>query len=651
MCGIAGIIGRVTEANRCAVRQMSRAIAHRGPDGENFFETAPDSRGNGVFFAHRRLSILDLSDAASQPMTDPATGRHTFIFNGEIYNYVELRERLKSEGQSFRSSGDTEVTLRLLSLGGHKAVGDLRGMFAFALWDSLKSQVMLARDPMGIKPLYICRNPDTSDARDWSLLFASEVRAILASGLLKSPRLNPAAIASFVWNGFVPGPNTIIDGIDLLPAARVVMFDLSGREQVNDAIWHMPNAAAPKNSSLADVRSALHESVHLHLASDVPLGVFLSGGIDSSAVANMAAKTSQSEIVTFTLAFEEQEYDEGPFAREVAKAIGTRHKEVKFTEQHFLSSLDQALESIDQPTFDGLNSFYISQAVREAGVKVALVGSGGDELFGGYKSFRELPRFQAIARALAWLPKDGRIAIARAIARLADGKGNGIGAQVRWAKLPSMMAGADDLLQVYQLAYALFVPDFQSKLLGDLLNGAGLASGLPDPLRRDLQDEIGGRTALSALGILEQRLFLGERLLRDTDVASMAVSLETRLPLVDSKVTDVVARLPDDVRYAPLGRKQLLRDVGLEGLDPALFERPKRGFQMPFDRWIRQRLGTEMDNVMRDRALCHSVGLDGDTVGLLWRAFQSGGKGLYWSRVWAIYVLLRWCERHAVSVH
>lgn len=649
MCGIAGIIGRITETNRQAARQMSTAIAHRGPDGENFFESAPDGRGNGVFFAHRRLSILDLSDAASQPMTDPVTGQHTFIFNGEIYNYVELRERLKSEGQSFRSSGDTEVTLRLLSLGGHKAVGDLRGMFAFALWDGLKSQVMLARDPMGIKPLYICVNPDASEAREWSLLFASEVRAILASGLLKKPRLNPAAIASFVWNGFVPGPGTIIDGIDLLPAARAVMFDLSGREQVNTITWHIPNADAPKNASVADVRNALHESVHLHLASDVPLGVFLSGGIDSSAVANMAAKTSKSEIVTFTLAFEEHEYDEGPFAREIAKAIGTRHKEVTFTEQHFLSSLDQALESIDQPTFDGLNSFYISQAVREAGVKVALVGSGGDELFGGYKSFRDLPRFQAIARALAWLPKNGRMAIAEAIARLADRKSNGIGAQVRWAKLPSMMANADDLLQVYQLAYALFVPDFHSKILD--VPSSGVASGLPDPLRRDLQNEIAGRTALSALGILEQRLFLGERLLRDTDVASMAVSLETRVPLVDSKVTDVVARLPDSIRYAPLGRKQLLRDVGLEGLDPALFERPKRGFQMPFDRWIRQRLGAEMDNVMRDRELCHSVGLDGDAVGLLWRAFQSGGKGLYWSRVWAIYVLLRWCERHALSVH
>lgn len=648
MCGIAGIIGRVTETNRRAVRLMSRALAHRGPDGENFFESTPDRSCNGVLFAHRRLSILDLSDAASQPMTDAVSGEHTFVFNGEIYNYVELRQKLQAQGQSFGSSGDTEVALRLLALGGGEAAGDLRGMFAFALWDGRTSRVTLARDPMGIKPLYVCRNPDPSDARGWSLLFASEVRAILASGLLETPRLDAAAVASFVWNGFVPGPNTIVDGIALLPAGRTVTFDLAGRERASEVFWRMPGAGALKASTVADVRTALHESVRLHLASDVPLGVFLSGGIDSSAVTNLAAKAVRSNVLTFTLAFEEQEYDESRFAREIATAIGTQHKQVLFTEHDLLESLDRALESIDQPTFDGLNSFFISQAVRDAGVKVVLAGSGGDELFGGYKSFRDLPRLQAVARSFAWLPANGRAAISRAIARVADRSSGSIGGQARWAKLPSMMANADDLLHVYQLAYALFVPDFHGRLLS--LPPSGVASGLPDPLRRDLQEEIAGHTALSALGILEQRLFLGERLLRDTDVASMAVSLETRLPLVDSKVTDVVARLPDSIRYAPLGRKQVLRDIGLEGLDPNLFERPKRGFQMPFDRWIRQRLGAEMDHVMRDQALCHRCGLDGDAVGQLWHSFQSGAKGLYWSRVLAIYVLLRWCDRHAVGV-
>ncbi|MBN9262004.1 MAG: asparagine synthetase B, partial [Hyphomicrobium sp.] len=260
MCGIAGIIGRLSERNRRAVRSMSSALAHRGPDGEGFFESTPDHRGNGVLFAHRRLSILDLSDSASQPMTD-AGGRHTITYNGEIYNYVELRNRLRAEGQTCRSSGDTEVMLRLLSRGGAKSVGDLRGMFAFALWDDARAEVLIARDPMGIKPLYICRNPDTSAEREWSVLFASEVRTILASGLLQTPRLNPTAVASFVWNGFVAGPDTIIDGIHSLPPGHAAVLDLDGNEKSRERFWHYPPANAPKDGDVASVRQSLHESV------------------------------------------------------------------------------------------------------------------------------------------------------------------------------------------------------------------------------------------------------------------------------------------------------------------------------------------------------------------------------------------------------
>ena len=651
VCGIAGIIGRITENNRQAVRRMSTALAHRGPNGEGFFESSLHGDGNGVLLAHRRLSVLDLSDAAAQPMTDAVQRAHTIVFNGEVYNYGDLRAKMQAQGHAFTSSGDTEVLLRLLATSGPAAVGNLRGMFAFAHWNEARSELNLARDPMGMKPLYVCRNPDVSEARKWSVIFASEVRAILASRLLHTPRLSRKATASFVWNGFVPGPETIVEGIELLPAGKIVTLDLHGQERAVGSFSQISRADAPKDADLEEVRAALHESVYTHLSSDVPLGVFLSGGIDSSSVANMASRAARAPIATFTLTFAEREYDEGPFAREIANAIGSRHNEIMLTEHTFISTLDAAMESMDQPTFDGLNSFYISQAVREAGITVALLGTGGDELFGGYRSFRDLSRFQKVANMLKWLPKEARLGLARVVARLADGKSDGVGTQARWAKLPNMMDCADDIVQLYQLAYALFLPQFQNALLGMASERNCVESGLPIGLRKELEREVVGRSALSSLGILEHRIFLGERVLRDTDAASMAVSLETRLPLVDANVVDVVTRLPDRVRFAPLGRKQALRDIGLEGLNPELFERPKRGFQMPFDRWIRQRLGGEMDSVMRDKQLCESIGLDGNTVGLLWRSFQDGNNGVYWSRVWAIYVLLRWCDRHAITVH
>jgi asparagine synthase (glutamine-hydrolysing) len=582
-------------------------------------------------------------------MTDPVDGQHTLVFNGEIYNYIDLRERLRSKGHEFRSSGDTEVMLRSLVLSGERAVGDLRGMFAFALWDASRHQIVLARDPLGIKPLYICRNPDPDRVGDWSLMFASEIRTILASQLLTRPRLNPGAVANYIWNGFVVGPDTIVDDIESLPPGYVLNFDLSGAERSRIAYWSYPQSTSSEKHGAADVREALRESVKIHLASDVPVGVFLSGGVDSSAVANMAAKSSQTEIVTFTLAFNESEFNEAPFSREIAKAIGTRHLEVKLTEDQFLSSLDDALLAMDQPSFDGLNSFFISKAVREAGIKVALLGSGGDELFGGYKSFRELPRFQDLARKVSWLPPCVRNGFAKLVSGMMERSSDGVGSQARWAKFPNMMKSSDSILQLYQLAYALFLPEFQNRLLGAGLDQGRRASGLPDMMSRDLSEQIEGRSSLSAIGILEQRLFLGERLLRDADSTSMAVSLESRLPLVDSVVTDVVSRLPESVRYAQLGRKQLLRDVGLEGLDPQLFERPKQGFLMPFDRWIRQRLGTEMTHIMSDEHLCKAVGLNAATVRLLWGAFQSG-TSVYWSRIWAIYVLLRWCDRNDIRL-
>jgi asparagine synthase (glutamine-hydrolysing) len=644
MCGIAGIIGRLDEPNRAALERMSDAMVHRGPDASGTWISVPDSRGWGALLAHRRLSILDLSSAGAQPMVDPVTG-HAVVLNGEIYNFADLRARLVAEGQEFQSTGDTAVMLRALGLHGPDAVSWLRGMFAFACWDPKRRRLLLARDPLGIKPLYLARSSDRDAG--WSVAFASELRALLTSGLLGTSHLEPRAVASIVWNGFVVGPNTSVKGVDLLFPGRLLEFDGCGKEVRQEDFWrisdHAPDPTMDENS-LADI---LEEGLRLHLASDVPLAVFLSGGVDSSVIANLAQRATRSPIHTFTLAFEEQELNEAPIARRIASGIGTEHHEVVLTEDHFVENLEAALDSLDQPTFDGLNAYYMSHAIRSAGFTVALSGTGGDELFGGYTTYRDLPVLQRWSGRAAWVPRGLQVAAATLATWPLRHSAGAVPPQTRWAKLPEMVRHGGDLLALYQLAYALFLPGFQHELLARGFADV-LAEGLPPGMRERLIAETRARTPLSAISVMEQRLFLGERLLRDNDVASMACSLEQRVPLVDQLLFESVDRLPDDARYRPLGRKAMLRRIGLRGLDPALFERPKSGFVLPFDRWIRRGLKNAMDHTLRDPQAIAPAGLDPAAVERLWRAFLDGAPGMYWSRVWSVYVFIRWCHRNRV---
>ena len=317
------------------------------------------------------------------------------------------------------------------------------------------------------------------------------------------------------------------------------------------------------------------------------------------------------------------------------------------TEERFVSNLDFAMDSLDQPTFDGLNAYYMSQAIRSAGFTVALSGTGGDELFGGYPSYRDLPVLQTWSRRAAWTPRGLQVAAATlATCGLRRSRG-AVQPQTRWAKLAEMVRRGDDLLALYQLAYALFLPGFQRELLARDFADT-LADGLPPAMRQRIVAETHSRSPFSAISVMEQRLFLGERLLRDNDAASMACSLEQRVPLVDQILIESVNRLPDCARYQPLGHKAVLRRIGLRGLDPALFERPKSGFVLPFDRWIRRGLRHTMDQTLRDPQAVARVGLDSATVERLWRAFLEGAPGIYWSRVWSVYVLIRWCHRNGV---
>jgi asparagine synthase (glutamine-hydrolysing) len=647
MCGIAGIIGAQTDTNRAALRRMTDAMRLRGPDAEGFWESPADPSGHTVMFGHRRLSILDLSEHGAQPMLHPASG-DVVVLNGEIYNFRTLGAELGEAPGALQSSGDTAVLLRALSDQSERALPRLRGMFAFAFWNKATGHLLIARDSMGIKPLYFASNP--SGSNDWTFAFASEVRALLAAKLIRNPKLNPNAVGSVLWNGYTVAPETAVRGIESLLPGEAMWLDRQGRVIRRFSYWRHPQVHKGSAATQEEVENALLESVRAHMISDVPLGIFLSGGVDSSAVANLAKRAGAAEINSFTLTFEEADSNEAFFAKQVADAIGTRHQEILLTEQSFLDHLESALDSLDQPSFDGLNSYFMSRAVRNAGFKVALVGTGGDELFGGYQSFSDLPKLHnglGLLRGLPGAPTRLAASVARA---LFSRTSNGYPPQTRWAKLPAMIERGESLISLYQIAYSLFLPDTQRSLIHEDIRSDVLTDGLPSSRRDSFVAELNGRSALDAISVLEHRMFLGERLLRDTDAASMAASLETRLPFVDTELLSVISRMKPDERFQPLKTKLALRRAGLKGLDPRMFDRPKSGFEIPFNRWLKSSLGEEIGSTLLDAHLVASAGLQPESVARLWQAFTAGAKGLYWTRVWALYSLIRWVRVNRITL-
>jgi asparagine synthase (glutamine-hydrolysing) len=642
MCGIAGAIGTIEGPIVEAVRRMSAAQAHRGPDANGFWESEREASGAGVLLAHRRLAIIDLSDDGIQPMTDRETG-NVIVFNGEIYNFRSLREGLERDGACFHSQSDTEVILKAYARWGTDAVSRLRGMFAFALWDAARGVLLLARDRLGIKPLYLSKVVLPGGAR--AILFASEVRALLKTGLV-AREIDPVALSSYVWNGFVIGPGTIVRGVDLLPAATYTIASRAGTRSETQRYWSVPSSSV--KGQREDLGERLTSAVAMHLVSDVPLGIFLSGGIDSSAIAALAVRSGTARVRTFNIGFDEPALDESAHARAVAQALGTEHHELRLTRDVFQEELPQALASLDQPTFDGINTYFVSRAVREAGLTVALAGTGGDELFGGYHSFRDIPWAAGWSRRFSPLPPELLRRAANSATRLAT-LSSAMPPQTRWGKLGDALASGGDLVDTYQVSYALFSSEFARELLRVHVNGE-MHMGLPSEVALELRQLIAGSRPLPAISTLELRCFLGERLLRDTDAASMASSLEVRVPFLDHEVVDAAYALDDSQRFEPLGRKQVLRDVALGDLDQSLFERPKSGFVLPIDRWARDGLREEITTAFGDRDFCEAAGLDAGAVGRLWSAYLRGTPGLYWSRIWAVYVLGWWCREYGLSV-
>jgi asparagine synthase (glutamine-hydrolysing) len=541
----------------------------RGPDGEGVWQE------DGVVLGHRRLAILDLDERAGQPMHSHC-GRYVLVFNGEIYNFAALRRELEATGAAFRTSSDSEVLLHLFAREGPAMLPKLHGMFAFVIWDRLRRQGFAARDPYGIKPLYLA-------ATDAGLLVGSQVRSLLATGLVSRAPC-PQGQAGFWMLGSVPEPRSWFRDIESLPAGgfawvREGRLAESGRWADIGGAWRRAAEADPPDPArvMEGVRAAIRESVRRHLVSDVPVGAFLSGGIDSGTLAALISQFSPQRLTGVTLAFEEfagrPEDETGP-ARAIADQYGIQHRVRRISRSEFEADLPAIMEAMDQPSIDGVNTWYASKAAAEQGLKVVVSGVGGDELFQGYAHFRDLPRLRRVRQLTDWIPGCAW-ALRQAGRYQADRTGN-----PRWRRLEDWTRTLEG---AWWLRKSLHTPDELPALMGPDLADEALKGF-------DVQQAVQNMTGplshdpMLAIGQIDSCTYLRNQLLRDSDWASMAHSIELRTPLVDAHLLEQLEPYLLAFRHHP--GKSLLAGTPERPMNAALLSRRKTGFGIPVARWL-----------------------------------------------------------------
>lgn len=603
---------------------MNDAMAHRGPDAEGLFED------EGVVLGHRRLSIIDLTDASNQPFHS-ADGRHVLVFNGELYNYRELKAELKD--YPYRTDCDSEVVLAAWQAWGERALVRFNGMFAFAIWDRETQELVLVRDRMGIKPLYVHRSGQL-------LMFASEVRALLASGRIDA-RLDQAGLVDYLRYQTVHAPRTLLAGVELIPPGTLLRI-LDNETETKR--WWSPSthwSRSAQGSSPADIRKTIRQklvqSVDYRMRADVPFGAFLSGGIDSSAVVGLMAEVSSQPVQTFSVTFDESEFSEAKFSSLVAQRFNTEHTEIRLRPDDFLKTLPEALAAMDHPSGDGPNTYVVSGATKRAGVTMALSGLGGDELFAGYEVFRRMIQI----RSRKWLlsfPKFIRSLGGQALQRFRPG--------VASDKIHAVL-NLDylDFEYVYPLERQLFLDTRILPLLDrDRLPANAVQSMLEGLITHgnpgfDLP-------ILSKTSVAEVSSYMQHVLLRDTDQMSMAHALEVRVPFLDHDLTEYVLGVPDLEKF-PRTAKQLLIE-SLDGLLPeAVYNRPKMGFTFPWEVWMKGPLKAMAESHLAQ--LGAREAFNGAEIQKLWDQFIHGNPRVKWSHLWPLIVLENWLARHGVQ--
>ena len=623
-------------------------MRHRGPDDEGFLVN--ESRAPGLALGIRRLSVIDLS-TGHQPVWNE-TRDVAVIFNGELYNYRELRERLARAGHRFATQSDTEILVHAWEEWGEDCLDELRGMFAFALLDlrnryAIVPLLFLARDPLGIKPLYYTQTSE-------GFAFASEVRALLAGRAVEA-KLSQDALTAYLLLGSVSEPVSLVEGIFSLPPGHRMLLYVPERRRMPRARawWDATRSLASRKldrprdlaSAAQQLRPMLQDAVRAHLIADVPVGLFLSSGLDSGAIAALAAQ-QQAGIRSFTLTFPGTPYDEAPLARVVAQHCKTQHKEVPLDASAVLARVDEALAALDQPTMDGINTYFVSWAAREVGLKVALSGLGGDELFAGYATFADAKRLSRLIRLAWFMPAPLRHAVApllRAIIARRNSPDAARKVVAAWCspdRLPHPYFFARSLYPVTQLS-RLTTPRFRPSSVA--ADGVTLEPTWLGWLERTA-DAARKMEPVAGISWLELRCYMVSTLLRDTDSVSMAESLEVRVPLLDTPLVEFVSSLPDAVRRRDAQQKALLVETLKGTLPPAILAQPKRTFTLPWGNWLRGPLRPKLETSFADIAPALTPHLHAQGVRDVWSAFLAGQTS--WSRPWSLYVLNEWCRTH-----
>lgn len=628
MCGINGYLGfEHKKRARSVVEHMNAATAHRGPDDEGVWL---DDR---AALGHQRLSILDLSRAGHQPMASD-DGRYRIVYNGEIYNFRSLKKRLGP--YPYRSETDTEMILAAYKTWGKKCVKEFNGMFAFAIWDRRSGTLFAARDRVGIKPFYYWLNES-------ELLFSSEIRALLQSGRVPK-KVNKSGLHDFLQYQTVHAPETMIQNVRMLLPGHTFLYQdgsVEIEEYWNPADYLHNGTGKSSPDSYADakrrVRKLLHESVERRLIADVPVGAFLSGGIDSSAVVGLMSEVTPGNVNTFSVTFQESGYDESHYARQVADRFDTQHTEIKLTPEDFLELLPEALRSMDHPSGDGPNTYVVSRVTREAGVTVALSGLGGDELFAGYPIFHQSLKLQDY-RWISSIPRS-----LRSVAGALLDKAGGSPSTAKIAELISR--DSFEVNHSYPLSRQVYAPSEISRILQS--GATGINPGRVEQVAEQLAPMFGSGSLISRISAAEIQTYMQNTLLRDTDQMSMASGLEVRVPFLDHLLVEELLSMRDTLKL-PVTPKKLLTDA-LGSLLPAeIVHRKKMGFDFPWEHWLKNELRSRVEKNLE--ALGQQEFISAGEVENIRRRFFAGKPGATWPKIWLLFVLQEWIQTNGIEL-